>query len=81
MVYEIAKWMEEDVEIGDMSGEEYFVSGIKEYKANLRLSDDRSDRRRFLHDRYTEAQLHSRNITPISSDGHPICPKCGKKHI
>jgi len=62
------------------SGAEYFVSGIKDYKPTENYLTGRPERRKFLHDRYKEAQLHFRNITHISADGEPICPKCGKIH-
>ncbi len=38
------------------------------------------ERRKFLHDRLEEAQLHFRNITAITSDGTPICPYCKRSH-
>ena len=57
----------------------FYVSDIKKHTF---LSDQSEYQRRqeFLHDRFAEAQLHFRNITPITYDGMPICPFCGKEH-
>lgn len=59
--------------------ETYFVSGIKKYKS---FSDNNKsyEQRKFLHDRYAEAQFHFRNITKITNNGKAICPKCGEIH-
>ena len=35
---------------------------------------------KFLHDRYLEASLHFRNITPLCTNGKPACPHCGEGH-
>lgn len=57
----------------------YYISDV--VKAALSASKkEEAERRRFLHDRLSEAQLHFRNITPITSDGRPVCPHCGKSH-
>lgn len=53
----------------------YYVSTIKKHN-----SVNNDAKRRFLHDRFSEAQYHFRNITPISLDGSILCPKCGQKH-
>lgn len=59
---------------------EYYVSSIMRNTASYEQDKRRADRRKFLHDRYDEAQLHYRNITPIDDHGEPICPHCGKQH-
>ena len=55
--------------------QKYYVSKIKK-----QTSSNDSEKRRFLHDRFSEAQYHFRNITPISLDGSIVCPKCNQKH-
>lgn len=59
----------------------FFVSDIL-YKDGTKLGEKRttSERRRFLHDRLSEAQLHFRNITPITPLAKPVCPYCNKAH-
>lgn len=57
------------------TNEKYFVSTIKKYNHNLD-----TEKNKFLHDRFSEAQYHFRNITPITSEGKIICPKCRQKH-
>lgn len=59
----------------------YYVSTIIRGSASYEQDKRRADRRKFLHDRYNEAQLHYRNITPINDQGEHICPHCGKQHI
>ena len=54
----------------------YYVSDIMKRS----LISSRLESRKFLHDRYDEAQLHFRNITEITPSGKPICPKCRKEH-
>lgn len=63
------------------TGKKYFVSDIA-YKDGVSQNDKKtnSERRRFLHDRLSEAQLHFRNITPITQFAKPICPHCKKVH-
>lgn len=56
----------------------FYVSGIK-HSSHKSANDAPDERRKFLHDRLHEAKLHFRNITPISEDGSPICPHCGKQ--
>lgn len=63
------------------SGEGYTVSGILKYSTASAQEKKNLEKRRFLHDRYDEAQLHYRNITYIDNDGNPICPHCGKVHV
>lgn len=58
---------------------QYYVSAIKKHTF-LSTREGSSKRRDFLQDRYSEAQLHFRNITPITEDGEALCPFCGKKH-
>ena len=58
------------------TNEKYFVSDIMKRS----LLSSRLDSRKFLHDRYDEAQLHFRNITEITPTGKPICPRCKKEH-
>ena len=67
-------------EICPETNENYYVSSIKKYKSGVGAFDDYKEKRKFLHDRYSEAQFHFRNITPLSNNGKVICPKCGKKH-
>ena len=62
------------------TGESYFLSGIRQLRSVASQSAKREEKSKFLHDRYAEAQFHFRNITPITSDGIPVCPKCGKVH-
>lgn len=62
------------------TGEPYFETGIKQYRFSEELFRKQNEQRRFLHDRYLEASLHFRNITPLAPDGTPICPRCGKGH-
>ena len=62
------------------TNEEYYISSIKKYKSGTESFDSYKDKRKFLHDRYSEAQFHFRNITPLTNNGKVICPKCGKKH-
>jgi hypothetical protein len=59
---------------------EYFISSILKGTAGYEQDKRRADRRKFLHDRYDESQLHYRNITPIDEHGEHICPCCGKQH-
>lgn len=63
------------------TGKSYFVSDIA-YEESISKSERKanSERRRFLHDRLSEAQLHFRNITPITQFAKPICPHCKKVH-
>ena len=62
------------------TNEAYYTSGISKHKSVLYNSSQYLQGRKFLHDRYSEAQLHFRNITPIADDGEFICPRCYKKH-
>lgn len=57
----------------------FYVSAIRRHAL---LSNEREylKRQEFLHDRYAEAQLHFRNITPITDGGEPLCPHCGRHH-
>ena len=65
--------------ICEKTGKHYNVSGINRYVPVWHRSEQ-YQRQKFLHDRYAEAQLHFRNITPISDDGEALCPHCGKSH-
>lgn len=58
----------------------YLVSGIKQYISAADVERSNLEKRQFLHDRLHEARFHFRNITPLSADGRPICPHCGKQH-
>jgi len=60
------------------TNEKYYLSSIKKHRTSIETARVESERRRFLHDRFAEAQYHFRNITVITSGGEPICPKCGK---
>jgi hypothetical protein len=59
----------------------YFVSEVLTSEGST-LGEKKAqiERRRFLHDRLSEAQLHFRNITPITPHAKPICPHCRKAH-
>ena len=60
------------------TGKEYFTSGIKKFvPANKTMKNERDP---FLHDRYAEASLHFRNITPMDANQAMVCPHCGKVH-
>lgn len=63
------------------TNKEYFVSDII-FKDGVSVGDRKAnlERRKFLHDRLSEAQLHFRNITPINAHAKPICPHCNKVH-
>ena len=63
--------------ICEKHGLPFFVSGIKHRSF---ITSGEREKRKFLHDRMHEALLHFRNITPITEDGHPLCPHCGKQH-
>lgn len=39
-----------------------------------------TDHDKFLFDKVVEAQLHYRNITPLTPMGKPVCPHCGTVH-
>lgn len=62
------------------TGEDYWTSGIREFRFSGEAYGKRTEYRSFLHDRYLEASLHFRNITPLSPDGTPTCPRCGRRH-
>lgn len=62
------------------TGLSYLTSGIKKYVRTERNAGRVNEYEKFLHDRYLEASLHFRNITPLAPDGTPICPRCGKGH-
>lgn len=62
------------------TGEPYVISGIQKYAYAERNEKKRHGYEDFLHDRYLEASLHFRNITPLSPDGNFVCPRCGKVH-
>ncbi len=63
------------------TNKKYYISKIKQVRALAQTEKENYEKRRFLHDRQDEAQLHFRNISPISSDGTPSCPHCGKYHF
>lgn len=64
------------------TGKIYFVSDISGRKSNAKNeAQTESERRKFLHDRLSEAQLHFRNITPITKSAEPVCPHCKKVHV
>lgn len=62
------------------TGEPYVMSGIKKYQRSAESARRQDEHGRFLHDRYLEASLHFRNITPLSQSGEPVCPRCGEVH-
>ncbi len=62
------------------TGETYVTSSIQHFQSVLGHSAAQQEKRKFLHDRYVEAQMHFRNITPITGGGALICPKCGGVH-
>ena len=63
-----------------VAGEKYYVSSLLNRSARGEQDKKTAERRRFLHDRYDEAQLHYRNITQIDGEGEHICPVCGVRH-
>lgn len=62
------------------TGRRYYASGLVSRYAHPERDRRVEERRRFLHDRYDEAQLHYRNITPINAKGELLCPFCGELH-
>ncbi|MBE6627803.1 MAG: hypothetical protein E7629_02640 [Ruminococcaceae bacterium] len=67
-------------EICPVTEKPYVTSGIQKYGRPERDTKRASAHEKFLHDRYLEASLHFRNITPIAPNGNFICPQCGKVH-
>jgi ribosomal protein S27AE len=62
------------------AGLPYSYTRIRNHKATA-PSDHRTLQDPLLYQRYLEAQMHFRNITPIGEDGKIICPRCGKSHV
>lgn len=62
------------------TNEKYYISRIKKYKSSFGQNENNQEKRKFLHDRFSESQMHFRNITMIDNNGRPICPKCGRRH-
>lgn len=58
----------------------YYVTTIKKYTSYANTNTNQKEKRKFLHDRYSDARLHFRNITPLSIDGTLLCSECGLKH-
>lgn len=63
-----------------VTGEAYVTSTIQHFESVLGHSAAQQEKRKFLHDRYVEAQMHFRNITPTTQGGALVCPKCGGVH-
>ena len=62
------------------TGKSYVTSGIRRLEPLGGGARREKEHEKFLHDRYLEASLHFRNITPLTRDGEPICPRCGEVH-
>jgi ribosomal protein S27AE len=62
------------------AGLPYSYTRIRNHKATA-PSDHRTLQDPLLYQRYLEAQMHFRNITPIGEDSQIICPRCGKSHV
>lgn len=62
------------------AGLPYYFTRIRNHKS-AEPSDHRTLQDPLLYQRYLEAQMHFRNITPIGEDGKLICPRCGKSHV
>lgn len=61
------------------TGEEYSETAIKDLNVGKR-TEQTSGRDKFLFEKYAESLMYYRNITPLTSGGDCICPKCGKVH-
>ncbi len=67
----------------DESDEDYYSTALKDYRltaAKTAAQDESIKKDAFLRERAEESRLFYRNITPITKNGNPICPKCGKSH-
>ena len=62
------------------TGKRYYLSSIKQFDPSEERWGEHSEQRKFLHDRYTEARFHFRNITAVTQNGRFVCPHCGKLH-
>ncbi len=62
------------------TGKPYVTSGLVRLKPK-KGDRNEQERRKFLHDKLDEAQLHFRNITAVTGDGIFVCPHCGKPHF
>lgn len=63
------------------TNKEYYISLLASRPTKTAQEKRAQEKRQFLHDRYSEAGLHFRNITAINEHGEPICPVCGAEHI
>lgn len=68
------------METCEMTGEAYPVTSLLNYKIKQQ-KDEQSRQDKFLVEKYAEARLFYRNITPLSLVGELLCPKCGKAHV
>lgn len=62
------------------TGEKYVATGIKDLRPTKRKDVGADRKTAFLVDKYAEARLYYRNVTPVTADGRPMCPRCGKAH-
>ena len=62
------------------TGKHYVLSSIKQFDPTAERWGEHFEQRKFLHDRYTEARFHFRNITAVTQNGKLVCPHCGKLH-
>lgn len=60
------------------TGTPYLSTKISDFKPALQKAQTRKER--YLFEKYAEASLHYRNITPITPTGEPLCPHCGNFH-
>ncbi|MBQ9783294.1 MAG: hypothetical protein IJW44_02120 [Clostridia bacterium] len=67
------------IETCEKTGETYPVTSLLNYKIK-KQNDEQSRQDKFLVEKYAEARLFYRNITPLSLGGEFLCPKCGKAH-
>lgn len=57
--------------------ETYFTTNVR---INNTEAVSASQKEKFLVDKCAEAQWHYRNITPVTTRGSFLCPKCGRQH-
>ena len=67
-------------EICPTTGDAYTVTGLLNYKLKKQDREEKTRQDKFLVEKYAEARLFYRNITPLSLGGDLLCPQCGKVH-
>lgn len=65
--------------ICDETNQPYYTTSIAK-SSFLKRQKGELDKNKFLFHKYAESQMHYRNITNLTANGTPICPKCGKTH-